>query len=467
MEKLLEKDLADSLFQKIKRSLLMIYFSIPVMISNIGSSSIMIINSYYAGHMNDVAYLAAVGIANSWIAFIGLGPLFSCNFGFFALVSQVNGTGNETDLKIICQRGFIFNLIIFGISSIILLMSPIILPLLGVEAHIIQLLTPYINVYIICLFSEIFIDMMRHLLNAQKLFTLYTVTSLIGTILHFIQCAIFFKFEFGLISLAFSKIMTNIFMIIILVGYMKYKKINGFLIESFEKKATHHLWDYAKNVIPSGTISYVEWMAFELTTIMASNFNDVVLSAHTIFLNILSLNYRLFMGVGLLYSSFLGNALGKKDLKTSKILKDSFNTLMIVLTIAYIIYVKLTFELMINFMTNKEEVREALSKMVILTYTLCCFDSFQGIIATILRAVGYQNYASGIYLLSYYGIGTPLGLIFGVGLKMTIVGWFGGLHLAQGIFCFLGHKKFHNLKMEDVLKEVEQNIESQFSENPL
>lgn len=464
MEKFLEKDFSDSLFSKIKRSFLIIYFSIPVMISNIGSMSIMTINTYYAGHMGDVAILAAIGVANSWINFVGLGPLISFNLGFFALASQVNGTGIEGDLKIICQRGLIFNLILYGISTILLLGSPIILSLLGVEEHIITILTPYTYAYIICLFSDIFVDMMKNLLNAQKMFSIYPVSSIIVTLIHCIQCEIFIRLGFGLISLSISKLLVNIYLIIIMVSYMKYYKINGFLIESFDKKAKGHLIDYTKNVVPSGIITYIEWMAFEFTTIIASNYDDVVLSAHTVFMNIMGLNYCFFLGIGILYASLLGNALGMQDRKTAQVLKDTFATLIVVLMVIYLIYIKLSFEWVVGFMTDKEDVHQALMKIVIITYTLCCFDFYQGIVANTLRAVGQQNYAAVIYIFSYYAIGTPLSLIFGVMLNLTILGWFGAMYFSQGIFCFLCHRKFNYLKIDEIMKNIEENIESQFSQ---
>lgn len=463
MEKILERDISGSLSQKINRSIRMVFSSIPVMISNIGIIGFSLINTHYAGHMGNVVSLAAMGIANSLLAIVGIGPLISCNFGFFALVAQVNGTGIKSDLKIICQRGLIFNLILYGISAIILLSSPYILPLLGVQKHIIKLLIPYLYVNVITLFLEIFVDMLRHLLNVQNFFILYPVSLVITMIIHFIQCRLFLDLGFGLISLALSKFLTNIYILIIMVGYMKYRKINGFLVESFEKKAKNNLWNYTENIIPSGAINYMDMAVFEFTTIMASNFDDLVLSTHTVFLNILGLNNSFFMGIGILFSSILGNALGKKDLKTSQILKDNFNMLTVVLITFYLIYTKLTFNWIADFVTDKAEIHEALLKLDFFTYTLCCFDILQGIFANILRTVGQQNFVALFYFLSYYGIGIPLSLLFGVVLKMNNLGWFGSVFLSQAVFCFFSYLKFNSLKMENVISDIEAKIESQKS----
>ena len=467
MEELLEKDVPDNFLQKLKKTFYMLFFSIPVMLSNIGYVSVWVVNAYYAGHMSNVADLAAIGIANSWISFVGVGPLISCNYGFFALASQVNGAGDRHDMRVICQRALVFNLIVFVISTVILLFSPFILSFLGVEDHIISILTPYVYFYIICLFTEIFVDMLRSILNAQTNFTLYPICSIIGTFIHIIQCGIFVSMDFGIISLAFSKLLTNIYVIIFIVGYMKYHKINGYLIEKLEPKAFTHLIDYAKNVIPSGIITYVEWMAFEITTIMASNFGDVILSAHTVFLNLLCLNYCFFTGVGILYSSLLGNALGSKDKKQAKALKDCFNTMMATMVVIYFFYNFFGFEHFINLMTDKDEVREALSHIVFMTYTLCCFDFYQGTVANALRGVGQQIFAAVLYIVSYYAIGIPLGIVLGVVFKMTIVGWFGAMHLSQGVFCYFGHVKFLALDIDKAIGDVENAIESQFSQRSL
>ena len=468
MEELLEKDDGpDNILQKLKKTFYMLFFSIPVMISNIGGVSVWVVNAYYAGHMSNVADLAAIGIANSWISFVGVGPLISCNYGFFALASQVNGTGDRQDMRIICQRALVFNLILFVISTIILLFSPYILHFLGVEEHIIKILTPYAYFYIFCLFTEIFVDMLRSILNAQTNFTLYPICSVIGTFIHIIQCGIFVSMDFGIIALAFSKLLTNIYVITFIVGYMKYHKINGYLVEKFEPKAFTRLVEYAKNVIPSGIITYVEWMAFEITTIMASNFGDVVLSAHTVFLNILALNYCFFTGAGILYSSLLGNALGSKDTKQAKTLKDLFNTLMATMVLIYFLYNLSFFEWFVQLMTDKAEVREALSHIIFMTYTLCCFDFYQGTVANTLRGVGQQNFAAILYVISYYALGIPLGILLGVVFNMTIVGWFGAMHISQAVFCYFGHQKFLALDIDKAIGDVDNAIASQFSQRSL
>ena len=122
---------------------------------------------------------------------------------------------------------------------------------------------------------------------------------------------------------------------------------------------------------------------------------------------------------------------------------------------------------MIQLMTDKKEVHDALSPLIIFTYTLCCFDFYQGITANLLRGVGQQNYAAKIYILSYYAIGIPLGILLGVVMKLTIVGWIGSMHLSQAVFCFFGHRKFQRLNIEEVIEEVENACELQFSQRSI
>lgn len=84
MEELLENDdVPDNFFQKLKKTFYMLFFSIPVMLSNIGYVSVWVVNAYYAGHMSNVADLAAIGIANSWISFCWGGSINFMQLRFF------------------------------------------------------------------------------------------------------------------------------------------------------------------------------------------------------------------------------------------------------------------------------------------------------------------------------------------------------------------------------------------------
>lgn len=455
------KKLKQTIIMKIFNSFLMIIESIPVMISNIGGISVLSINAYFAGHMKDVSSLAAIGICNSWIFFIAIAPLICFNLGFFSLASQVNGTGIKDDLKVICQRGFIFNIILFLISAFFLLLSPVILPLLGVQEHLIDIAVGYLYAYIPVVFFEIFVDMLKNLLCAQKIFHIHPISAAIVIVVHYFQSYFFIKLEWGLISLALSKMLTNIYLIFIISAYMKYKNINGFLIESFDKRAKENLWEYAKNVITSGMSGYVEWMAFEITTIMASNFDDVVLSSHTAFIYTFAIYYCFFTGVGVLYSSNLGNALGRKDLEQTQELKDNFKYLISLVLLLAFVSLKISFPWAIRIITDKEDVICYIVNLSFLPYTLGIFDFYQGNLAPILRVIGQQNYGAKMFLFVYYFIGIPIGLIFGVYLKWTLFGWLGGMYISQIIFCFFAHRKFNDCKAKELIIEIEKEIELQ------
>ena len=230
---------------KINMIIYIFYQSIPVIFSSVSGMVILIISTYFAGHLEDVPFLASLGLSSVWLNFVGFGPLISFNLGFFALASQVNGTGNQNNLKILFQRCIIFDLILFIISTILLLFSPYILTLTGADEKIVEKGIGFLYMNIPALFIEIFIDVFKNILNAQKIFFVYPTIAFINIGIHLILCSVFMNLNYGLLGLAASRVIINIIILFMLLIYMKWKKFNLFLFESFEWEATRNLMAYS------------------------------------------------------------------------------------------------------------------------------------------------------------------------------------------------------------------------------
>ena len=448
---------------KINTIVYIFFQSIPVIFSSVSGMVFLIISTYFAGHLEDVTYLASLGLSSVWLNFVGFGPLLSFNLGFFALASQVNGTGNQKNLKILFQRCIIFDLILFIISTILLLFSPHILTLTGADEKVVEKGVSFIYMNIPVLFLEIFLDIFKNLLNAQKLFFVYPTIAFINIVFHFILCSIFMNLNFGLLGLAISKLIINIITLIMLLIYIKWKHFNIFLFESFEWEATQNLIAYSKIVIPSGLITYMEWMAFEILTIMASNFDEYILSSHTLFFYIIAFIFNMAIGIGVTYSSFLGNFIGNKDQENSEEILSLLNPIIIIMAILYEIFSLLLFEKSVELMTNNKIIYDILMNMFPVLCFLTYFDFFQGFNANVLRVLGKQDYATFLYFKTYYLIGLPLAFYFGVICKFTLVGWFSSLHFAQLLFCIFSYRKIKRTKLKEIFNDVNFTLQGQFA----
>ena len=448
---------------KINTIVYIFFQSIPVIFSSVSGMVFLIISTYFAGHLEDVTYLASLGLSSVWLNFVGFGPLLSFNLGFFALASQVNGTGNQKNLKILFQRCIIFDLILFIISTILLLFSPHILTLTGADEKVVEKGVSFIYMNIPVLFLEIFLDVFKNLLNAQKLFFVYPTIAFVNIVFHFILCSIFMNLNFGLLGLAISKLIINIITLIMLLIYIKWKHFNIFLFESFEWEATQNLIAYSKIVIPSGLITYMEWMAFEILTIMASNFDEYILSSHTLFFYIIAFIFNMAIGIGVTYSSFLGNFIGNKDQENSEEILSLLNPIIIIMAILYEIFSLLLFEKSVELMTNNKIIYDILMNMFPVLCFLTYFDFFQGFNANVLRVLGKQDYATFLYFKTYYLIGLPLAFYFGVICKFTLVGWFSSLHFAQFLFCIFSYRKIKRTKLKEIFNDVNFTLQGQFA----
>ena len=207
----------------------------------------------------------------------------------------------------------------------------------------------------------------------------------------------------------------------------------------------------------------MEWMAFEVLTIMASNFDEYILSSHTLFFYIIAFIFNMAIGIGVTYSSFLGNFIGNRDLENSEDILSLLNPIIIIMAVMYEVFSLLLFEKVVGLMTNNQIIFDILMNMLPVLCFLTYFDFFQGFNANVLRALGKQDYATAMYFKTYYLIGLPLAFYFGVICKFTLVGWFSSIHFAQFLFCIFSYRQIKKTKLKEIFNDVNSALQGQFA----
>ena len=76
------------------------------------------------------------------------------------------------------------------------------------------------------------------------------------------------------------------------------------------------IYPFIKTIAPIGFIRYVEFLSFELMTIMINLLKDYpAMAAHIVFMQMPILNYMVVMGIGLTLSSYISSMAGARRIQ--------------------------------------------------------------------------------------------------------------------------------------------------------
>lgn len=367
--------------------------SIPTIIS-LSSNNIMGLVSLSIISLLGYKNIAIVGITNIFCQNIVL-LLVSVCYQVSMEVAQNLGKKEENIkeeiaeiIKCALHSIFIFNL---PILLLLVLLSPIIMKILGLSAELIELGQIYFSIRI---FSIIFIAISRILLGGlrgmeeMKKAMYATITA---NIVNIILSYIFIKyFNLGLISLAFSLLISEIIQSILLAVFLK--KFDLHILKLFFSKIN---FEKSKFLYLEGIKIGLQDVGVALTAFFFSAFAARIgvkeLAATEVVLNVLSFSYLPGIALGITAAAEVSKILGSKEVYKKDILLKLKNNLLICasyFTIPVALISGIFSRKIALFFVDDFEVQNMISKVLLVVMYFLIFDAFQMVLMDATRGFG-------------------------------------------------------------------------------
>ena len=166
--------------------------ALPAVTSNVTGFLCLLINSAFAGQLNDPSKLAAVGVGNVCCFIFVISIMTGLNSAQETLTSQAFGSGNEKICGVYLNRGRLI-LIAFFIPLALLpgIFAEQILLALGQDAMVSHLAHGYIQLFLPGLFFFGQFDLLKRFLAAMRITFVPMIAQLIATMLHVPLCFLF------------------------------------------------------------------------------------------------------------------------------------------------------------------------------------------------------------------------------------------------------------------------------------
>ena len=353
--------------------------SIPIFFANLAIPMVGIIDTALMGNLGSLSYLSATSVAANLFSMI----FWSFGFlrmGTVGMVSQANGRNDYTEILNIVVRNLLF---VLAISITIILLQNLILSLslkiFNLSEATRNLYEQYFKIRVYSAPGELTLYIITGLfVGLQKTKTSSLAVGFFSILNILLSIVLVTKFDLNIKGVAygtlFSALITSIIFLIYMFWYLsKYTKITINFAQIFNLKKIKNIFNINLNIFIRTILLTFSFLWF---TYLGTQIGEDFVAANAILINLVFLSAFILDAYAFSTEGIVGYSLGKKDLNLFKnIVKNSFILSSISGLIISIIFF-FTNNLVINLMSDINEIRELSSSYAVWLIILPVISSF-------------------------------------------------------------------------------------------
>ncbi|KAI1113456.1 MATE efflux family protein [Nemania sp. NC0429] len=358
------------------------------------------------------------------------------------LCAQAYGSGHKHLVGLQLQR-MIYFLWLLGIPvAIVFYNAGDILALIVPEARSAELAGLYLRIVMFGIPGYAAFEGGKRFVQSQGLFVATTCVLLIAAPINmFINWLLVWHLGLGFIGAPIAVAVTQTLMPILLVLYVAF--INGSQCwGGFSKRSLTNWGPMVRLAIPGMIMVLAEWMAFEILTLLSSQFGASYLAAQSIMVTVSGTMFMLPFPVSIAASTRIANLIGAKLVRAARTSAKVFCIGCILGLFNLTLLWSLRYQLA-HLFTKDEEVIAIVARVMPVCAVMQIFDVMAAISHGLLRGIGKQSFGGYTNLVAYYLIALPISYTAGFILDWKLVGlWTGsvvGLSLVatvEYLYCY-------------------------------
>ncbi|CAA7030280.1 unnamed protein product [Microthlaspi erraticum] len=413
-------------WEKIKRVASM---AVPMLAVNMSQFLLQVTSTMIVGHRSELA-LAGIALGSSFSNVTGFGVLFGLSGALETLCGQAFGAEQYHKLGSYTFTSMVYIMMIaFPISIFWMFMNKILI-LLHQDPQVAELASIYCLWLIPALFAYSILEPLVRYFQSQKLIFPMVLSSLAALAFHVPLCwLLVHTFDFGVKGAAVSTGISYWLNAVFLWVYMKRSRACLKTRIYLSKDVFLHTRIFFKFAVPSAMMCCLEWLAFEVITLLSGLLPNSKLetSVISICLTTSSLHFNLVNGIGDAASTNVANELGAGNPRGARASASAAIIIAAVESVVVSSALFLSRNVWPFAYTNVEEVTRYVTEITPILCISILMDSFLTVLAGIVRGTGWQKIGAYVNIASYYIIGIPIGLLLCFHLHFNVKGLWAGL----------------------------------------
>jgi len=435
----------------------------PVTIGQLGHVMLGVMDSMMVGRVGAES-LAAASLVNGLVFLIvvfGLGMTLAIT----PLVAIAKGKDDSEQCGIILRQGFLINVIVSLILSLIIYAAADLIFFLNQPPRVAALAASYTRILSFSIIPFMLFQNYRQFIEGLHYTRPAMYITLLANIINVVGNWILIYGKLGMPALGldgagYSTVLTRIFMAASMMIYVMNSRRFSEYDPSLKFRSID--WSIIKRIlnigVPTGFQHVFEVGAFAFSAVMIGWLGSKPLAAHQIALNLASITFMFILGISAAGTIRVGNAVGRKA--EQEVREAGFSA--ILMAAGIMAFFGVSFILLRKYLPllyiNDPEVITLAAHLIIVAAFFQISDGVQATGLGVLRGVTDVKVPMFISFFAYWIVGFPFGYLLGFIFEQGAVGiWIGlltGLTVAAILFTFRFHLKTRILREPWVEKKV-------------
>ncbi len=389
--------------------------AIPILIGElghnlIGTTDVLVVARY------SIDSLAAISIANSIIftlCIFGLGIVLAVSI----ILPNLRGTGQK--IKKYLPSTLVFSVILAATFTLICFLTKYLVPYFGFDSNLIPYIQEYIAIVSFSMFGMFVFEGVKQFLQSYEIVNFPNFLLIMAVLLN-VVLDILFVFGYGIVPSMGSKgAAIATLSVRSIMGLIMFIYIFRFI--DFKLKLD---FSYMKQLVkigtPIGVALLLEFLAFNVITILVGRESGLLAAIHNILITIASATFMVPLAVGVALSVKVAYYYGAKKCKEIR----NFSVAGAILGVGFMVVTALTLAIfprqIIGIFTNELEVLNIALPIVSVVAMYQIFDGFQVIMGSVLKGFKMTKFVSNAVLIGYWFVGAPVAtlLVWKYGLSL-------------------------------------------------
>ena len=420
--------------------------SAPIMIGSVGHTIIGATDVFVAARY-DIDALAAISIANAFLF-----TIFIFGIGLQDSISIIlsNMRGKHEGIKKHLKTTLLFSLILASLFSLICYSMIFIIDRFSFDKGLVPYIEQYMKIVSFSMFGVFIYQGIKQFLQSYEIVNFPNILILISAVLNLIFDIIFvFGFRdiipsMGVKGAAFATLIVRTLMGFVMVLYV-------FRFINFKSKNDYSLMkQFVKVGTPIGMALLVEFLAFNIITILVGKESGLLAATHSILITISSVTFNVPLAISVAVAVKVAYNYGAK--KYDEIRKYAYTG--VSMGVAFMALCSVLLALfprqLVGIFTKDISVLNIAMPIVVIAAMYQVFDGFQVVMGGVLKGFKMTKAASLCVFCGYWLVGMPVAYILVNKYGMSLKGYWIALAVSLcsiGIFsAVIAKQKFRKIK---------------------